>query len=72
MLAARLAPRWAQFVRQVLDAYTDLPEVARHAFFTDQFALTLALAEQEITVDPLPLSMNFPTHGRVHPSLPTP
>jgi hypothetical protein len=54
-LAARLAVTWAALVDQVLNAYCDLPAIARHAFFTDQFALALALRLQGITVDPLPL-----------------
>ena len=67
-LAQRLAVAWAALVERVLNAYSDLPAIARHAFFTDQFALALALRRQEITVDPLPLGMNFPTHAPVHPS----
>jgi hypothetical protein len=67
-LAARLAGAWVVLVERVLNAYADLPAIARHAFFTDQFALALALRQQRITVDPLPLCMNFPTHGPVHPS----
>jgi hypothetical protein len=67
-MAARLAGAWAALVGRVLNAYPDLPAIARHAFFTDQFALALALRLEDITVDPLPLCMNFPTHISVHPS----
>jgi hypothetical protein len=67
-LAAPLAARWAGFVGRVLDARAALPALGRHAFFTDQIALALALADLEIAVDPLPLALNFPTHLRVHPS----
>ncbi len=66
--AARLAAAWAALVGRVLDAYSDLPAIARHAFFTDQFALALALRQEGITVNPLPLCMNFTTQRPVHPS----
>lgn len=68
VLAARLAEAWAAFIGRVLDSYSGFPAIATHAFFTDQFALALALREQGINVDPSPLCMNFPTHGSVHPA----
>jgi hypothetical protein len=67
-LAGRLATEWVVFVRSLIDAYAELPSIAPHAFFTDQFALALALTRQGVRVDPLPLEMNFPTHRPVHPS----
>jgi hypothetical protein len=64
-LATELGAAWASFVGLVLDAYPDLPSLAPHAFFTDQFALTLALADRGIHVDTLPLALNFPTHRSI-------
>jgi hypothetical protein len=60
---------WQSFTRQLLDAYPDLPEVAAHPVFVDEFALSLALARSKLPFRALPLAMNFPTDRRVHPLL---
>lgn len=64
---AALGAAWLQHVPGVLDIYPREPEIARHAFFTDQFAFALALAETGLACRALPLEMNFPTHIPVHP-----
>jgi hypothetical protein len=67
VLATHLAAEWTSFVKSVIGVYDELPAIAPHAFFTDQFALALALARRDIRVNPLPLEMNFPTHRPIHP-----
>jgi len=64
-----LAAAWGSFVRRLLDMGADVPEIADYRFFTDQFALALALAEARLPFRPLPLEMNFPTHRPTHPAL---
>lgn len=66
-----LAAAWGSFVRRLLDTGTDVPSVVDHRFFreSDQFALTLALAEARLPFRGLPLELNFPTHRPIHPDL---
>jgi hypothetical protein len=61
-----LREAWRTFLERILAAHPVLPEVARHSF-SDQFALTIALAAGRIPVRALSHEMNFPTHMPVHP-----
>jgi hypothetical protein len=60
---------WQSFTRRLLDAYPDLPQVAAHPVFVDEFALSLALTSARLPFRALPLAMNFPTDRRVDPLL---
>jgi hypothetical protein len=64
---ARLGRTWLDLVPDIMAIYPQHPEIARHAFFTDQFALALALVKAGLNYQTLPLEMNFPTHIPVHP-----
>ena len=64
---AELGAAWRRLVPKVLEFYPREPEIAQHAFFTDQFAFTLALTETGLAYRVLPLELNFPTHIPVHP-----
>ena len=57
---------WKEYVLRLLSSYEDLPKIKKHSFFTDQFALSLALKDAGIPHNALPLEMNFPTHFDVH------
>ena len=61
-----LARSWERFIWELVDAYEVLPDLAEQRFFTDQFALSLALADNRIPFLPLPIEMNFPTHFPIH------
>lgn len=63
---AKLYEVWKSYVYKLLDSYKDLPEIEKHSFFTDQFALSLALKDAKIPHNALPLEMNFPTHENIH------
>lgn len=64
-----LRTSWGKYVIRLLDSYGSLGrEIAKHRFFTDQFALSLALQESQIPFSPLPIEMNFPTHAPIHPA----
>lgn len=60
---------WKSFVHQLLKSYDDLPDIQKHSFFTDQFALALSVAKIGLPHKPLPLEMNFPTHVPIHKDL---
>ncbi len=62
-----LRAAWGLYVGWLLDATGDLPWLERHAFFTDQLALALALQAIGCPRQPLPIEMNFPTHIAVAP-----
>jgi hypothetical protein len=64
-----LRTEWQSFIRKLLDVYPELPDIAEQRVFTDQFALSLALASAKLPFRALPLSMNFPTDRRVDPTL---
>jgi len=64
--ASTLYGTWKSFVYKLLDAYVELPEIAKNSFFTDQFALSLALTKEKLPYFELPLEMNFPTHIHIH------
>lgn len=65
----RLRDAWSSFVISLFRIYPDLDHIANHKFFTDQFALSLALVKEQIPVEPFGLAMNFPTHHPIHSSL---
>lgn len=67
-LSSELAATWTSLIGPVLDACRDLPALAPHRYFTDQFALTLALSRLGLDVDPLAPELNFPTPWAVHPA----
>lgn len=66
---SRLRTLWREYTMRLLDAYGELHEVEKYRFFTDQFALSLAIARGEIPFRELPLEMNFPIHYPVHDAL---
>lgn len=52
---------WKLFTIKLLNSYLELPHVYnKYSFFTDQFALSLALAKEKIPQQILPLEMNLP------------
>lgn len=59
---------WKYYTLKILDAYSNLPEISEATFFTDQFALSLALVKLKLPFHALPLEMNFPTHYPIHES----
>ena len=61
-----LSKAWDWFVRNISEAYSVCPDIAAHAFYTDQFALSLALKKEKIPHQVLPIGMNFPLHVPVH------
>jgi SAM-dependent methyltransferase len=61
-----LSKSWQRLILDMEGAYSELPEVARHRFFTDQFAFALALGQSQLPYAPLPIEMNFPTHYPIH------
>jgi SAM-dependent methyltransferase len=63
-----LLAEWGAGVRWLLDhGYDQLPvRFDQLRFFTDQFALALALASLRLPVRALPLALNFPTHEPLH------
>jgi SAM-dependent methyltransferase len=63
-----LSESWKRYVLALLDDYDRLPDIAPYAFFTDQFALALALRKERIPYVALPVEMNFPLHSPVHES----
>jgi len=62
-----LRQTWSKFVADLLDVYVRLPRIEPHRFFTDQFALALALEAAGLPHRALPLELNFPTHMPIHP-----
>lgn len=63
-----LSSKWKEAVKDLLGSYDRLPSISPQRFFTDQFALAVALHSGKFPFKPLPLEMNFPTHTPVHPS----
>lgn len=64
-LIVPLRDAWLRWIR-TLQAGDHLQAVGAPHFYTDQYALTLALAETGLPFDPLPLEMNVPMHSRIH------
>lgn len=67
-LSGELAAVWSSLIGPVLDACRDIPALNPHRYFTDQFALTLALSRLGLDVDPLAPELNFPTPWAIHPA----
>lgn len=61
-----LREMWKSFIVKILN---DLPEIADHGVFIDQFSLSLALVAGRLPYRALPLEMNFPTDRPVHAAL---
>ena len=66
---APLRQSWLSFIYKLLDTYGELPNIRKHEFYTDQFALSLALVNARLPYRGLPLEMNFPIHHSVHAAL---
>lgn len=64
----KLRESWSYYVTQLFDVYDRFPDIGAHRFFTDQFALALALQHLKIPTQIFSLEMNFPTHHPVHDS----
>lgn len=65
--ADRLLARWLALACELVDRYDELPaSIGEKRFFTDQFALALALAELRLPVRALPISCNYPTNEPLH------
>jgi hypothetical protein len=57
---------WLEMISRIMEIYSCEPEMAEYSFFTDQFALALALTKTRTNYQLLPLELNFPTHKSVH------
>jgi methyltransferase family protein len=57
---------WKFMTLAMEEVYSQLPDIAVHRFFTDQFAFALALNKGSIPFKALPIEMNFPLHFPVH------
>lgn len=62
----KLYDLWQLFISKLVQEYTNLAEISKNSFYTDQIALSLALSEGKFPFYALPLSMNFPTHIGSH------
>lgn len=60
---------WKSYCSDLPAAYQKLPQIAKHDFFTDQFALSLALNFSKIPYDAAPLEMNFPIQAPINPAM---
>jgi hypothetical protein len=67
--AAQLADLWHRYVFDLKRAYERERDLALWQRFNDQFALSCAIMNAGYRIEELPVSMNFPTHVRIHPSL---
>jgi hypothetical protein len=65
---ADLYSLWARFVFGLERVYATHPDIALRRKYNDQIALTCAVVAGEFPIQPLPVSMNFPTHIDVHPA----
>lgn len=61
-----LREQWSTRIRGFLDAPEKLRANDKLGYYIDQIALALALAAGRFPIRALPLSMNFPTHSRIH------
>jgi len=66
---SKIYQSWKDIVPKMIDAYEDLPFLAKYPVFTIQFAFSLVLAETKTPHYSLPLEMNFPTHQDIHHNL---
>jgi tetratricopeptide (TPR) repeat protein len=67
--ALQLLKEWRFFIKEILEKKSLLPEnFSKNLFFITQIAFALALIKSKFPYDALPLSMNYPYSGTVHPS----
>ena len=73
--ASELLEQWKYFLKQLLDKQNNLPPKFsenphgnKQPRFFDQIAFSLALIKSKLPYEILPLSMNYPYSGTVHPS----
>jgi hypothetical protein len=68
---ADLLRGWSEFSNRILDLFEREPDVIprRWQFHSDQYSLACALIDGGFQVEPLPVTLNFPTHLRVHGAL---
>ena len=62
-----LSNAWESMILKLDEAYLQFPDIDAHRFFTDQFALALALNATQIPFKPFPIEMNCPLHISIHP-----
>jgi hypothetical protein len=65
-LCGPLLSLWGRFVVDLETVYETHRDIAARRTYNDQIALTCAVAAGDLSVRPLPVSMNFPTHINVH------
>lgn len=65
---ADLYSLWARFVFELERVYATHHDIALRRKYNDQIALTCAVVAGKFPIQPLPVSMNFPTHIDVHPA----
>lgn len=63
MYSEKLLLSWEKYILALLE----LESLSNVRTFTDQIALSLALADEQIPFKQLPIEMNFPIHNRIHP-----
>ena len=68
-ICAELYSLWAGYVFGLDKIYATHPDIGLRRKYNDQIALTCAVVAGEFPIQPLPVSMNFPTHIDVHPAL---
>ncbi|MBU8879973.1 hypothetical protein BGM26_13390 [Bacillus sp. FJAT-29790] len=59
----RLLSSWEKYIKALLK----LEHLSKVRTFTDQIALSLAIADEGIPFKPLPIEMNFTIHNKLHP-----
>jgi hypothetical protein len=68
-LCKELLSNWAQYARTLEEVYRSAEDLALRKKYTDQIALTCALAAGRFPVRALPVTMNMPTHINIRPTL---
>jgi hypothetical protein len=68
-LCTELLSNWTRYVRTLEKVYRSADDLALRRKYTDQIALTCALAAGRFPVRPLPVTMNMPTHINIRPKL---
>ncbi|MDQ0200818.1 glycosyltransferase family protein [Neobacillus ginsengisoli] len=59
----RLLSSWQKYIKKLLN----MKKMSRVRTFTDQIALSLALADEKIPFKAYSIEMNFPIHNKIHP-----
>jgi hypothetical protein len=67
-ICADLYSRWAGYVFGLDRVYATHQDIGLRRKYNDQIALTCAVVAGGFPIQPLPVSMNFPTHIDVHPA----